>query len=77
MYPGALLANVGDFHHIGVKPRRSRGFAEGSLVHTGRAGADHHAGKLIFVNGFLYNVLTCLRAHILIIGGENNTGFSF
>ena len=60
MYPGALLAYVGNFHHIGVKPRGSRGFAECSLMHTGRAGANHNACKLILGNSFLYNLLTCL-----------------
>ena len=37
MYPRALLAYVGNFHHIGVKPRGSRGLAECGFVHTGRA----------------------------------------
>ena len=34
MYPGALLTDVGYFHHIGVYARGSRRFAECRLVHT-------------------------------------------
>ena len=74
MYPGALLADVGDFHHVGVYSGRSGGLSEGGLVHTGGAGADNDACQTVFLNGILDKVLTCLRAHILVVGGKNNAG---
>ena len=74
MYPGALLTDVGYFHHIGVYSGRCGGLPEGGLVHTGGAGADYDARKTVFLNGILNKVLTCLRAHILVVGGKNNAG---
>ena len=41
-------------------------------MHTGGAGAYDDAGELVLGNGVLYHVLSCLRTHILIVGGENN-----
>ena len=75
MYPGALLPDVGNFHHIGVEPGGRRRFAECGLVHPGRAGADHDAGQFVFLNGLLDHFLSGLRAHILIMGGKDHTGF--
>ena len=60
MYPRALLTDICNLHHIGVKPCGSRSFAEGGLVHTGRAGADHNAGKLILGYCIFNDLLTCL-----------------
>ena len=51
--PGALLADVGDLHHIGVEARGRGRLAEGRLVHTGRAGADDHARELMLLDGVL------------------------
>ena len=73
--PGALLADVGDLHHIRVEAGRRRGLAEGGLVHAGRAGADHDAGQVMFLDRVLDDVLARLGAHILIIGGEHDAGF--
>ena len=44
-------------------------------MHTGRAGANHNAGQLVVRNCLLDHFLSRLGTHILIIGGENNTGF--
>ena len=73
MYPGALLSDVSDLNHIGVESRGSRGFTEGSLVHTGRAGANNDTCELMLSDSVLYHILSCLRAHILIFSGDNNT----
>ena len=43
-------------------------------MHTGGAGADNDACQTVFLNGILDKVLTCLRAHILVVGGKNNAG---
>ena len=77
MYPGTLLANVGDLYHVGVQAGRRRRFAEGGLVHTGRAGADHDPRELVLADGFFDHILTGLGAHILIVSGKDNTGLGF
>ena len=77
MNPGALLADVGDLHHIGVQSRQHRGLAEGRFMHTGRTGADHHAVQIVFLDGAADHALSVFRAHVLIIGAEDNAGFRF
>ena len=74
MYPGALLTDVGDLNHVGVQTGGLSGLAEGGFVHTGGAGADHDTGKLMLTDRIADQILTCLRAHILIFGGYNHAG---
>ena len=74
MYPGALLTDVGDLYHVGVQTGGLSGLAEGGLVHTGGAGADNDTGELMLTDRFGDQILTCLRAHILIFGGYNHAG---
>ena len=61
--------------HIRVEAGRGHGLAEGGLVHAGRAGADHNAGQVMFLDRVLDDVLARLGAHVLIIGGEDDAGF--
>ena len=35
MDPGTVLADIGHFAEIGIKPGRSTGFAEGGFMHPG------------------------------------------
>ena len=77
MYPGTLLTDIGYFHHIGDLSPRQPPFCGRLPRAYGRAGTDHNACELMFFYCILYNVLSCLGTHILIIGGENNTGFIF
>ena len=74
MNPGALLTDVGNLHHIGVQTCLFTSFAEGIFVHTGGAGAYHHAGKTVLTDGILNQLLTGLGAHILIMCGKDYTG---
>ena len=74
MYPGALLADIRDFNHVGVDAGRRRSLAEGGLVHTGRARTHHDACQVMLLYSIDDHVLTGLRAHILIIGGKDHTG---
>ena len=62
-----MLTDVCDLNHIGVDACALSCLSEGSLVHTGRAGANYDTGQLLlfYCDGDLF--LTCLGAHILII----------
>ena len=54
-------------------PASCRCFAERRFVHSGRAGADDHAGQTVLLDGVSESTsCPCFRAHILIIGGEDN-----
>ena len=53
MYPGALLTDIA-ISTEGVEPRPLRRFAEGGLMHSGRAGAYHYAGKLMLCDSAAY-----------------------
>ena len=77
MYPGALLTDIGDLHHIRIQTGRLCSLTESSLVHTGRAGTDNNTGKAMFPDCVADDILTGLGTHILIVGGENNTGLIF
>ena len=68
--PRALLADVGDFHHVRVQARGLRRLAEGRLVHARRAGADHDAREAVFANGLADARLAAFGAHILIVCRE-------
>ena len=70
--PGALLADVRDFDHVGVQTCLFAGLAERLLVHSGRAGTDDDAGQPVFMDLVLDHLLAGLGTHVLIIGGENN-----
>jgi hypothetical protein len=75
MNPGALLADVCDFNHVGVEACCSSGLAERCFVHTRRAGTYNDAGESVIFDRVLNEVLTCFGAHIRIFGGENDAGF--
>ena len=77
MYPRALFADVCDFNHVGVETCSCRGLTECCFMHSGGAGANNDTSQFIIGNGLLDNILSCLRTHILIIGGKNDTGFVF
>ena len=70
--PRAMLTNVGDFHQVRIEAVPFRAFAEGSLVHTGGAGADHDAFQVLFPDGLGDTKLACLTAHIGIIFRVDN-----
>ena len=65
--PRNVLTDVCDLNHIGVDACALSCLSEGSLVHTGRAGANYDTGQLLlfYCDGDLF--LTCLGAHVLII----------
>ena len=62
-----MLTDICDLNHVGVDACALSCLSEGSLVHTGRAGANYDTGKLLlfYCDGDLF--LTCLGAHVLII----------
>ena len=70
--PGNVLTQVGDLHHVGVDAFQGSSLAEGSLVHTGRAGAHHDAGQLMLTDSGAHQLLTGLGAHVLIFGGKHH-----
>ena len=79
-----MLADIGDFHHIGIESRGFCGLAEGSLVHSGRAGPDDDARQVMFLDCIFNELLTVLGAHVLIVCrkddarlGLNDFGHSF
>ena len=74
MYPRALLSYVCYLNHVGVKTCGGSRLTECRLVHSGGAGAYDDACELMLGNRLLYHVLSCLRAHILIVGGEDHAG---
>ena len=77
MYPGAMLADIGDLHHIGIKPRGLRRLAEGRLVHSRRTGADDDPRQIIFFDCVFDELLTVFGTHVLIIRRKNHPGFYF
>jgi hypothetical protein len=46
-------------------------------VHSGGAGANNDTRQFVFGDRVLDDILSCLRTHILIIGGKNDAGFVF
>ena len=75
MNPGTLFSYVSNFNHIWVNARSSCSFSECCFVHTRRTGANYDTCKVMFLNCIDDHILTCLRTHILIIGGKDHTGF--
>ena len=74
MNPGAVLTDVCNFNHVGVKTCSFSSLTECTLVHSGRTGANYDTGKILFLNSIQYFCLTCLGAHVLIILAMYNTG---
>ena len=77
MNPGTLLTNIGNLQHIGIQSCRGYRLAECRFVHTRGTGTYDNSGQLVLRDRVLDQILSCLRTHVLIICGENNTRFIF
>jgi len=75
MDPGALLPDIGDFHHVRIQTRSLCSFAERGLMHARGAGAHHNSGQSFFLYGVLDHKLAGFRAHVGIIRCKNNVWF--
>ena len=65
--PGALLADVGDLHQVGVEIGLLSSGAEGGFVHQRAAGGDYDPVDSLFLDVLFDEVLTGVGAHELVV----------
>ncbi len=74
MDPGAVLADVGHLHQVGIEAGGFGGFAEGLFVHPGGAGGNDDAVEVMLADRFFQEVLAGIGAHVLVVAGVGYAG---
>ena len=72
--PRHLLADVAHLHQEAVQAGVLGGAAEGGLVQVRRAGGHHDAGEAVLGDVPLHQFLAGVRAHVLVVPGEDHAG---
>ncbi len=67
MHPGAMLADVGHLHQVGIDAGAFSGLAESLQVHVRGAGGHHDAVEPFAGNLFAQQRLAGIGAHVLVI----------
>ncbi len=67
VHPGAVLANVGHLHQVGIQTGSLGGLAKGLQVHVRRAGSHHHAIQVLGGDLLPDDVLSRIGAQVFVI----------
>ena len=74
MHPGVVLADVDHLEVEGVEAALFDGVAEGVFVQQRRAGGDDDPIQTMFADVLLDEFLAGIRAHVLVVSGEDDAG---